>query len=71
MVALLAAAGAWPEARILLQELIEHRSNYTYAEVRIDRTIAAFNCSEETQAIYASSGLPDLLVPYPCGGLLK
>ena len=70
-VALLAAAGAWPEARILLQELIEHRSNYTYAEVRIDRTIAAFNCSEETQAIYASSGLPDLLVPYPCGGLLK
>jgi len=70
-VALLAAAGIWPEARILLEELIEHLPNYTYGEVRIDRTIAAFNCSDETQAIYANSGLPELLVPYPCDELLK
>jgi len=70
-VALLAAAGAWPEARVFLEGLIEHRSNYTYAEVRINRTIAAFNCSEETQAIYATSGLPALVVPYPCEELLK
>ena len=68
---LLAAAGAWPEARILLKELIEYASNYTYGMTRIDRSIAAFNCSEETQAIYASSGLPELLVPYPCDELLK
>ena len=68
---LLAAAGAWPEARELLQELIKHSPNYTYGNLRIDRSIAAFNCSEETQAIYASSDLPDLLVPYPCDELLK
>ena len=68
---LLAAAGAWPEARILLKELIKHAPSYTYGTTRIDRSIAAFNCSEETQAIYASSGLPALSVPYPCDKLLK
>jgi TolB-like protein/Tfp pilus assembly protein PilF len=70
-VALLAAAGTWPEARILLEELIESSPNYTYGEIRVDHTIAAFNCSDETQAIYAASDLPELLVPYPCDELLK
>jgi len=68
---LLAAAGAWPEARLVLKELIENASNYSYGGTRIDRSIAAFNCSEETQAIYAKSGLPELVVPYPCDELLK
>jgi len=68
---LLAAAGAWPEARLVLKELIENASNYSYGGTRIDRTIAAFNCSEETQAVYASSGLPELVVPFPCDELLK
>jgi len=68
---LLAAAGAWPEARELLKELIKHSPSYTYGASRIDRSIAAFNCSEETQEIYASSGLHELLVPYPCEELLK
>jgi TolB-like protein/Flp pilus assembly protein TadD len=67
---LLAAAGAWTEARILLQELIDGYPAYTYAGVRVDRTIAAFNCSTETQAMYRSSDLPDLVVPYPCEQLL-
>ena len=69
--ALLAAAGTWPEARVLLEELIQYQPNYYAGSVRIDRTIAAFNCSEKTQAIYASNGLPELLVPYPCDELLK
>ena len=67
---LLAAAGAWPEARVLLQELIDNYPAYTYAGLRIDRTIAAFNCSAETQAMYKASGLPELAVPYPCEGLV-
>jgi TolB-like protein len=68
---LLAAAGAWPEARIVLQELIANYPTYTYGGTRVNRSIAAFNCSAETQAIYASSGLPELVVPYPCDELLK
>jgi tetratricopeptide (TPR) repeat protein len=67
---LLAAAGALPEARVLLKELIESYPAYTYGGVRVDRTIAAFNCSAETQAIYEASGLPELVVPYPCEGLV-
>jgi TolB-like protein len=68
---LLAAAGAWPEARILLKENIEHYRAYSYGTTRVDRTIGAFNCSAETQAIYAATGLPELVVPYPCDELLK
>ncbi len=68
---LLAAAGAWPEARILLKELIAHYPSYTYGGTRVNRSIAAFNCSEETRAIYASTNLPELVVPYPCDELLK
>ncbi|NQV87463.1 MAG: hypothetical protein HQ492_10345, partial [Woeseiaceae bacterium] len=68
---LLAAAGAWPEARIVLKEAIEKYPVYRYGGTRVDRTIAAFNCSAETQAIYAASGLPELVVPYPCDELLK
>jgi TolB-like protein/Tfp pilus assembly protein PilF len=68
---LLAAAGAWPEARILLKELIANYPAYTYGGTRVNRSIAAFNCSEETQAIYATSSLPELVVPYPCDELLK
>jgi TolB-like protein/Flp pilus assembly protein TadD len=68
----LAAVGAFEEARILLKELIDSdASNYTYGGTRVDLTLTAFNCSEETQAIYASTNLPELLVPYPCAELLK
>lgn len=63
---LLAAAGAWPEARVILKEVIQSSPAYVYANVRVDRTIAAFNCSAETQAIYAATKLPPLAVPYPC-----
>jgi TolB-like protein/Flp pilus assembly protein TadD len=63
---LLAAAGAWPEARVILKEVIESSPTYIYANLRVDRTIAAFNCSPETQAIYAASRLAPLAVPYPC-----
>ena len=67
---LLAAAGAWSEARILLQDLIDNRPAYQYGGIRIDRTLPAFNCSAETQAMYEASGLPELVVPYPCEGLV-
>jgi TolB-like protein/Flp pilus assembly protein TadD len=63
---LLAAAGAWPEARVVLKEVIQSFPAYIYAALRADRTIAAFNCSPETQAIYAASRLAPLAVPYPC-----
>ena len=65
---LLAAAGAWPEARVILKEVIQSFPAYIYANLRADRTIAAFNCSPETQAIYAASKLAPLSVPYPCEG---
>jgi TolB-like protein len=66
---LLAAVGAWPEARTILRELIADYPAYTYGTTRVDRTIAAFNCSAETQAVYATSTLPELAVPYPCDEL--
>ena len=68
---LLAAAGAWPEARVILKEVIQSSPGYVYAALRADRTIAAFNCSPETRAIYATTNLPPLAVPYPCEGLTK
>ncbi len=68
---LLAAAGAWPEARIILQEIVDQNPIYTYGLTRVDRTIAAFNCSAQTQAIYAATDLPELVVPYPCDELPK
>ncbi len=53
-----------------LQELIDNRPAYSMEGIRIDRTLAAFNCSAETQAMYKASGLPELAVPYPCEGLV-
>jgi len=63
---LLARAGAWSEARTLLKAYESPESVVTLATMRVDRTLAAFNCSPETQAIYASAGLPELVVPFPC-----
>ena len=63
---LLAAAGAWPEARVTLKEVIQSSPGYIYALIRVDRTVTAFNCSPETQAIYAATTLAPLAVPYPC-----
>ncbi len=63
---LLAAAGAWPEARVILKEVIQSSPAYIYASIRADRTIVGFNCSAETQAIYAAARLAPLAVPYPC-----
>jgi len=63
---LLAAAGAWPEARVILNEVIQSSPAYMYAYLRADRTITEFNCSAETQAIYAAARLAPLAVPYPC-----
>ncbi len=68
---LLAIAGAWPEARTVLKEEIQYTPVYIYGGVRVDRSLAAFNCSPETQAIYATTNLPPLAVPYPCEGLTK
>jgi len=51
---------------VILKEVIESSPTYIYANLRVDRTIAAFNCSPETQAIYAASKLAPLAVPYPC-----
>jgi len=63
---LLARVGAWSEARTMLKEYVSHESVIIYATMRVDRTLAAFNCSAETRAVYASAGLPELVVPYPC-----